>query len=41
MGHYHYGFNINDDDFEKDKDRLIHVSKELILYDGSVRYYNA
>lgn len=34
MGHYHYGFNTNDEDFEKDKDRLIHVPKELILYDG-------
>lgn len=34
MGHYHYGFDKNGDDFEKDKDRLVHVPKELILYDG-------
>lgn len=34
MGLYHYNY-------EQDKDRLIHVQKELILYDGSVRYYNA
>ena len=34
MGHYHYGFSVNDEDFEKDKDRLIHVPKELILYEG-------